>query len=455
MLDWFKTSLLLCFFGFLKEMRPSEVFIIDYLTYPWRAITPEQINKEIWPFGTYLTPVCLLLVLLFTDYLRYKPVIIACGLSGIFSWILLVFTISFEAVMVVQMSYAMFVATEIAYYTYIYAKVDKEHYLKVTSHTRAATLAGKCISGILAQFLIFFEITDLRGLNILTLIMLVIATIWAILLPSVETSLYFNKTVNRSATANGMTMDDQSEPTKSSNAETVEKKNICSSAFELMRFQLVTAYSNRHVLLWSVWYAVCICCFFQVIFYVQILWVSIDNRAEVIWNGAVEACVTLLAALIALLASRVHDSLLKSTRILWALVLFSGLQAGSIFIAANTNSRFISYGGYTMYFILHTFTITISSAQIAKKLPDDSYGLIFGINTFIALVLQSLLTVVVVSETFGTNLNIAEQFNIYAYIYLAMGVLYLVPIKCKLINFDEDISIEPEKYTPNVADKAV
>lgn len=435
-------------------MRPSEVFVVDYLTYPWRNITADQINKEVWPLGTYVTPVCLIVVLLVTDLLRYKPVIIACGLSGITSWIILVCTTSYEAVLLVQFSYGMFLATEIAYYTYIYAKVDKEHYLKVTSHTRAAILSGKCISGLLAQVLIYFQLTDLLGLNVITLFMLVLATIWAILLPPVESSLYFKKTVNQTAVANenDVAMTDRPGQPIPSDIEAVTSKNICSTAFEIMGFQLRTAYSNRHVLLWSVWYAVGICGFFQVIYYVQILWIHIDNRAEVMWNGALEAFTTLLGALVALLASRVHDKALKSTRILWALVLVAMGQAGSLFVAANTDNRFVSYGGYSMYFVLHTFAITISSAEVAKQLPSDSFGLIFGINTFIALVLQSILTLVVVSDSRGYRLDIVEQFNIYGCIYVVLGVLYLVPLKWKIVSFDGDNATNTGKESADAGD---
>lgn len=60
-------------------------------------------------------------------------------------------------------------ATEVAYYTYIYAKVEKEHYQKVTSHVRAAILAGRALSGILAQILVSFEVMDYMQLNYITL----------------------------------------------------------------------------------------------------------------------------------------------------------------------------------------------------------------------------------------------------------------------------------------------
>lgn len=56
-------------------------------------------------------------------------------------------------------------ACEVAYYTYIYAKVDKDYYQQVTSHTRAAILAGRAFSGILGQVLVSFNIMDYRQLN--------------------------------------------------------------------------------------------------------------------------------------------------------------------------------------------------------------------------------------------------------------------------------------------------
>lgn len=59
-------------------------------------------------------------------------------------------------------------ATEVAYYTYIYAKVDREHFQKVTSHTRAAVLAGKAFAGITGQLLISFNVLDYRQVNFIT-----------------------------------------------------------------------------------------------------------------------------------------------------------------------------------------------------------------------------------------------------------------------------------------------
>lgn len=59
-------------------------------------------------------------------------------------------------------------ASEVAYYTYMYAKVDKIHYQKVTGHTRSAVLCGRFMSGVLAQILVSAHLMNFRELNYVT-----------------------------------------------------------------------------------------------------------------------------------------------------------------------------------------------------------------------------------------------------------------------------------------------
>lgn len=60
-------------------------------------------------------------------------------------------------------------ATEVAYYTYIYAKVDREKYQLVTGLTKAAILGGRFMAGVTGQLLVSFRLMDLRELNYITL----------------------------------------------------------------------------------------------------------------------------------------------------------------------------------------------------------------------------------------------------------------------------------------------
>lgn len=60
-------------------------------------------------------------------------------------------------------------AAEVAYYTYMYAKVEKSKYQKVTGHARAAILSGRFLASVLAQLIVSFELMDLRELNYISL----------------------------------------------------------------------------------------------------------------------------------------------------------------------------------------------------------------------------------------------------------------------------------------------
>lgn len=80
-------------------------------------------------------------------------------LFGLMAW-----TTEKEAIIIVQFLYGTFMACEVAYYTYIYAKVERSKYQLVTGHTRSAILAGRFFGAVLAQLLISFSLMNYREL---------------------------------------------------------------------------------------------------------------------------------------------------------------------------------------------------------------------------------------------------------------------------------------------------
>jgi len=101
---WITISLLLSVFGFLKEIRPSEPFIYEFLIGQWRNITEEQVNQQVYPVGTYSYLGLLILVFLITDLCRYKPLIVFSGLSGIVVWGMLLWTTGLLELQILEVS---------------------------------------------------------------------------------------------------------------------------------------------------------------------------------------------------------------------------------------------------------------------------------------------------------------------------------------------------------------
>lgn len=92
--SWLRISLMLCVVGFLKEFRPSEPFVFEYMIGDWRNLTETQVSQEVIPVSIYSLLGMQFIVLLVTDICRYKIVMIVMGLIGCGTWSMLIWTTS-------------------------------------------------------------------------------------------------------------------------------------------------------------------------------------------------------------------------------------------------------------------------------------------------------------------------------------------------------------------------
>ncbi|NXP31706.1 S19A3 protein, partial [Leiothrix lutea] len=120
-----------------------------------------------------------------------------------------------------------------------------------------------------------------------------------------------------------------------------------------------------------------------------------------------------------------------------ALAIFSALDAGSLLLMHFTDNIWACYAGYLVFKGCYMLLITIATFQIAVNLSMERYALMFGFNNFVALVIQTILTVVVVDSR-GLGLGISTQFLIYgsyftviAGIFLIRSMYAIVSIKCR------------------------
>lgn len=81
---------------------------------------------------------------------------------------------------------------------------------------------------------------------------------------------------------------------------------------------------------------------------------------------------------------------------------------------------------FTIYQIYHL--LIYFSAEIAKRIPEDSFGLIFGINTFFAYWFQIIFSLTVPTDLFGWDLSIFDQFNVYGVFCIVLGCIYFILI---------------------------
>lgn len=67
--NWLKVSILLCIFGFLRELRPHEPFAVEYFV-TYRNVSMETLTNHFFPIGTYMSMSQLIVIFLITDLLK-------------------------------------------------------------------------------------------------------------------------------------------------------------------------------------------------------------------------------------------------------------------------------------------------------------------------------------------------------------------------------------------------
>ncbi|XP_023031505.1 thiamine transporter 1 [Drosophila willistoni] len=424
--SWLKISLLLCTFGFLRELRPSEPFVTEYLAGDWRNLTSEQVYQEVYPFGTYSVLSQLVIVFLITDLVRYKPVIVLSAIAGILMFIILIWTKTILWLQIAQIFYGTFTAAEVAYYTYMYAKVDKERYQVVTGHTRAAILSGKFLGGLLAQILVSTDSLNFRQLHFLSLSTQLISLPVALILPQVPRSLYFYAAKQAPMIENGTQT-----PKESENGEQLAKFSL-KNAGQLLWFHLVSSYTNPVVLQWSVWWALATCGQVQVISYIQFLWKEVAPDHLSTYNGGVEALATLLGAIGAFVAGFLNSNKRRSTYMLINSIC-AALLGGLLIWSSYSSNVWVTYVIYVIFSAIFFFIITVAGAIVAENLVEDSFGLVFGINMLVALILQTILTIIVVEPNTGYGLGPRDQYLVYGSYFVGLASIYLFVLLCSKI----------------------
>lgn len=290
MLEWRILCCIVCCFGFFKDLRPSEAYLTAYLTGPWKNLTETEVNNEVYPWWTYSYLIWLVPMFLLTDLLRYKPILILDGIAYVLTWVLLLWAQGVPAMKVMQVTFGLATAGEISYYSYLYAVVSKSHYQKIASFTKAASLVGKFVAYLCGQLLVSSNALDYHQLNIFSFISVIIALIISIILPRAEYSELFNP----------RPIEDDADNEKNENNEVQSHQRTTKNTLIYLITEIKTIYTDKHVLIWSIWWAFASCGNFQIGNYIQNLWHVLtpykhDRKNRHLYNGAVEAAGTLFS----------------------------------------------------------------------------------------------------------------------------------------------------------------
>ncbi|XP_076591642.1 solute carrier family 19 member 3b [Chaetodon auriga] len=440
--SWTYPTAVLSLYGFFANCRGAEPFLTPYLIGPYKNISEEVVNNYLFPIWTYSYLAFLFPIFLLTDFLRYKPLIVVQGLFLVTNYLLLCFAPGLPAMMCLQVNYAVVTSTEVAYFSYIYSMIPVEFYQRATGYLRSAMLAGYTIGAGLSQMLISLAGVDYFYINAITLGTVSMAFLTSFWLPMPQRSLFFKEkkaaAVGSQSQQEGPLGPDRPEQPAmckddaASGAEKMEHSGCadwCSrdnvaAVGRLLWQSFRESYSSRHLIYWSLWWSLATAGYMQIFNYIQLMWNHIQSPAtSSIYNGGVEAVCSLVGAVASFSVGYI--------RVAWdvwgelALGLFSAVATGAVFLMALTSSIWVCYAGYVVFKACYMFLITITAFQIASNLSMECYALTFGINTFVALLLQTIITLIVVDEA-SLGLDIVTQFMVFGSYYAAISLLFLV-----------------------------
>ncbi|XP_061537444.1 solute carrier family 19 member 3b [Phycodurus eques] len=440
--DWGFPTAVLSLYGFFANCRIAEPFLTPYLIGPYKNISEEVVTNYLYPIWTYSYLAFLFPVFLLTDFLRHKPLIVVQGLFLVSNYVLLCFAPGLLAMVFLEIHYAVVTATEVAYFSYIYSVISLENYQRATGYLRSAMLFGYTFGAGLGQVLVSLAGLDYFDINAITLGTTSVAFLISFWLPRPRRSMFFKgrKTVawvrqsQRELPGRtdrpDETVSDEEEASpgkhkmeRHGNAGWCSRKNVF-SAGHLLWQSFRESYSSRHLIYWSLWWALATAGYMQILNYIQLMWDHLAPSAtSSVYNGGVEAACSLVGA-----AAAFSVGYIKVNWSVWgelALGLFSAIGTGAVFLIVLTSNIWACYAGYALFKSCYMLLITITTFQIAVNLSMECYALTFGINTFVALSLQTIMTLIFVDgATLG--LDIVTQFIIYGAYHAVISVLFLI-----------------------------
>ncbi|XP_062407936.1 solute carrier family 19 member 3b [Sardina pilchardus] len=420
---WIYPTAILCLYGFFANCRPAEPFLTPYLVGP-KNISEEVVTNYLFPIWTYSYLALLCPVFILTDLLRYKPLIMLQGAALVCNYCLLCFSDSLAAMTALQFTYAVVTSTEVAYFSSIYCLVPPERFQQATGYLRAAMLTGYTFGATLSQLLVSLVGTSLFHINAITLGTVSVSLLVSLAIPMPQRGMFFKG-------AEAEEDDQEREAEEKASGREVEKRGCCLGSLvagwkvaKQIKAAIWEAYSSGQVVCWSLWWALASSAYTQVFNYVQLMWDHVEpSSTTAIYNGGVEAVCTLVGAAAAFGVGHVRVSWSRWGEL--CLGVFSAVGAGAVFLMAFASNIWLCYAGYVIFKASYMLLITITTFQIAANLSMECYALTFGINTLVALILQTLITLIVVDENV-LGLDIVTQFIVYGSYYTAISTVFFI-----------------------------
>ncbi|ODM96849.1 Folate transporter 1 [Orchesella cincta] len=355
--------------GLFKEFLPSAPFFIEYaMDKSHGNFSQDEITREILPITIYGHFISLLIFLLITDLLRYRPIIILGGLSAMACWTITIYSYHTKRMQLfVKFSNSIEHSSEVAYITFMYEIVNRTFYREVTSPNSWCNACWQIIGGALGQILLSYKLLSLDNMN------------YTFALGSTFSFIVFAMFMP----GNQMFVIHEAEdPSQDLEKATSKTGKLNSKPDEAKPIQM-------NVRRWSMWWSMSRAIYWQIELYTESLWKEIENEShQHPLNGAVDATHALISSIDCCVVA-IHKSSMGKV----------GWKA-------------------------------IWQSEIASSLPDHKASFIFGINALMGIMIQAVMTNVVTNKLTAL-LWILEASSLFMDYSIVKSVVYNICVEKK------------------------
>ncbi|ELV10319.1 Folate transporter 1 [Tupaia chinensis] len=145
-------------------------------------------------------------------------------------------------------------------------------------------------------------------------------------------------------------------------------------------------------------------------------------------------------------------------KIRWALwsklviAVVTATQAGLVFLLYSSHDIWPCYLAFGRVRVAYQFLVPIATFQIASSLSKELCALVFGVNTFLATVLKTIITLIV-SDKRGLSLSVRSQFLVYFVYFLVLCGIYFTGAMLDLLHYlrqkhHQPLPLAPELRSP-------
>ncbi|CAH1720414.1 unnamed protein product [Aphis gossypii] len=413
----------ICMFFF--EIRPLETYLTAYLTGPDGNISLSEVANTMESIRSYSALIAIVIMLTITEYF-YKPAIIVLTGCSFIGYTLMA---DFPSLTQLRLGTAAINAASNAYiigFSYLFSQIsDRQQYQKATSIVSVSLQLGIFCGSIFSQIIVSITGGTYTILPYCSAAAMFLSIISACLLPTKKGhSFRMTNMLNENTRLleNGLKNKMETREKNIVMMQSIKNNTAMENNLKGLLANFKKSYSDTVVLKRSILYAITMGSHSQTLINMNVLYsyiVSKPGNQDVLLNGYADAMFSLFGAWGAYIIGKLKFD--------WNYYgdVFTAVCCSIMGILMMTcyfyNHLCFIYLSYILYGMFSQMVFVSNCSEIAKRLKNNAFSLVYGFNLFVSLLISAFMTTFYVQINF-LDITIPGRFLFIGGLNVFLGI---------------------------------